>query len=523
MNLTGKLLIGREELTGSGQTFQAIDPSTGEKVAPLFFSGTVSDVDAACNKAAAAFDTYRDTTPEQRAAFLDKIAEEIEQLGEALIIRASTETGLPHARLEGERARTVGQLRMFAQLLRDGSWTEARIVSADPSRQPLPKPELRQRHIAIGPVAVFGASNFPLAYSVAGGDTASALAAGCPVVVKGHQAHPGTSELVARSVRKAVEACGLPEGVFSLLQSSNREVGAALVAHPEIKSVGFTGSYGGGTALMRIAASRPEPIPVHAEMGSVNPVFLLPGALSKSADRIAEDFIVSLTASAGQFCTNPGMVIGIAGDDLDRFTSVASEILGKQSAPPMLTPTIHASYVSGVDTRSQHPDVTVFGRGSGDVAPHGCNPALFGIEAHVLAQHPHLAEENFGSSSVVVKCQSIDEMMAIAGQLEGQLTATLHCEGSGDSTLAKSLLTTLERKAGRIIFNGWPTGVEVNAAIVHGGPFPASSDGRTTSVGPLAIRRFLRPVCYQNFPNDLLPAALSDDNPWNIPQQRTDN
>lgn len=508
MNAQGMMLIAGEAVAGRAPVFRAIDPATGAAIGPDFRSAGPDDIDRACRHAEAAFDEYRALAPIRRAQLLDAIAERMEAAAESIVTCASRETGLPPARLEGELARTTGQLRQFAQLLHDPGWAEPCIVSADPERMPLPRPDLRRRNIGVGPVAVFGASNFPLAYSVAGGDTASALAAGCPVVVKGHPAHPGTSELVARAVSAAVADCGLPPGVFSLVNGAGTEQGAALVAHPAIQSVGFTGSRAGGVALMKIAAARPVPIPVHAEMGSINPVFLLPQALTGRGPEIAEGYVASLTASAGQFCTNPGIVIGYSGGAWDAFCARAAELLRGIAPAPMLTPRIHAAYQAGLKQLIDHPEVLDVGCGNAGAGPHDCAAALFGTNAASFIAHGGLAEENFGASSLLVTCRDASEMQAVAEALEGQLTATLHADDA-DLPEARNLLPILERKAGRIILNGWPTGVEVNGAMVHGGPFPASSDGRTSAVGPLAIRRFLRPVAYQNFSDELLPAELA--------------
>ncbi|TFH87816.1 aldehyde dehydrogenase (NADP(+)), partial [Billgrantia azerbaijanica] len=367
----------------------------------------------------------------------------------------------------------------------------------------------------LGPVAVFGASNFPLAFSVAGGDTAAALAAGCPVVVKGHSAHPGTSELVGRAVQAAVAQCGLPEGVFSLLFGSGHEIGQALVADPRIQAVGFTGSRRGGTALMATAQARPQPIPVYAEMSSINPVFLLPEALAARRQAIAEGFVASLTLGAGQFCTNPGLLIGLSGPSLDAFVKAAGEAVKASAAQTMLTPGIHAAYEDGVGALAAHPQVREVARGLAGDGPHECRAALFATRAADFLADEALQAEVFGASGLVVECADADEMQRVAEALEGQLTATLQLD-DGDLPLARRLLPLLERKAGRVLANGWPTGVEVCHAMVHGGPYPATSDGRTTSVGSAAIQRFLRPVCYQALPAALLPEALRDGNPLGV-------
>jgi NADP-dependent aldehyde dehydrogenase len=506
--VTGDLLIGSERVPGNE------NPATNEPLDPAFAFATPADVVRACALASAVFDAYRETPLETRARFLESIATNIVELGDALIERAMAETGLPRARLEGERARTVGQLKLFAGVVRTGEWLDLRIDRPQPDRKPLPRSDLRQRHIPLGPVAVFGASNFPLAFSVAGGDTASALAAGCPVVVKGHPAHPGTGELVGRGVQAAVHSSRMPEGVFSLLLGAV-ETGAALVADPRIKAVGFTGSRGGGMALVRIANARPEPIPVYAEMSSVNPVYLLPGALAARAETIGRDFIASLTMGAGQFCTNPGLVFAVAGADLDRFTGAASEALKAYAPSPMLTPAIHQAYEAGLRALAEHNRVETLARGCVGEGVNQGQGALFATDARDFMSDTRLSHEVFGSSSLVVRCPDADTLVAVSENLEGQLTATLHMEPL-DVEIARRLMPVLERKAGRILANGWPTGVEVCHAMVHGGPFPATSDSRTTSVGSLAIRRFLRPVCYQDLPAALLPDELRDASTWRL-------
>jgi len=506
MPLSGEFFIGDQRVSRS-ETFFGINPANGEQLQPAFSSSTTADVEQACELAWSSFDRYRSTTPEARAKFLEAIAEQILAIGDELLERANAESGLPLPRLTGERARTVGQLRLFADELRRGGWQGLRIDPAMPDRKPLPRSDLRQRKIPVGPVAVFGASNFPLAFSVAGGDTASALAAGCPVVVKGHPAHPGTSELVAQAIVKAVRECGLPPGVFSLVNGISNALGGALVAHPRIKSVGFTGSRAGGLALMKIAAERPEPIPVYAEMSSINPVLLLPGALRARGEALGKEFVASLTLGVGQFCTNPGIVFALEGPELQTFVDAAAAAVKQTQPATMLTPGIHSAYERGVDELLKHQKLTSIARGGESTGKHCGRAALFATTAADLAKHPEVAHEVFGASSIVVRAKSEAELASALEALEGQLTATLHVTEE-DHALAARLLPILERRAGRILANGWPTGVEVSHAMVHGGPFPATSDGRSTSVGTLAIERFLRPVCYQDLPDALLPAEL---------------
>lgn len=507
--ITGEPLIGGIAVSKSEKSVQATNPSTGEQMLPAFAIATVADVDRACLLAAEAFDVYRATSLDERATFLERVAFNIENINTALVDRAVEETGLPRFRLQGEFTRTVNQLRLFARVVRDGEWLDLRIDEAMPDRQPLSRPDLRLRQIGLGPVAVFGSSNFPLAFSVAGGDTASAFAAGCPVVVKGHLAHPGTGELAGQAVRKAVKDSGLPDGVFALLPGGN-DIGAALVAHPAIKAVGFTGSRAGGIALGEIAGRRREPVPVYAEMSSVNPTFLFPAALDARTDELASGFVNSLTVGAGQLCTNPGILVAVDDASLDRFLVASARLIADHEPGPMLTDGIHSAFDRGVATLSSHEGVKkIMGSRSGS----GLNrsPAVF-FETTVaeFVADPRLAEEIFGASSLLVRCRDVEEFINLAEHFEGQLTATLHIEAE-DYSAAARLVPVLERKVGRILANGWPTGVEVSDAMVHGGPFPATSDSRTTSVGTMAIRRFLRPVSYQNLPSELLPAVLAPE------------
>ena len=514
MDIRGELLIGGHAVAGAGPNFNGIDAASGSPLEPAFRAATKADVERACTLAAEAFPTFRDTTPDTRARFLEAIAQNILDIGDALIVRAMAESGLPRARLEGERGRTAGQLRMFAGVLRDGSFLPVRIDPAQPERKPLPRVELRLRMIGVGPVAVFGASNFPLAFSVAGGDTAAALAAGCPVIAKAHPAHPGTSELVGRAVQKAVADCGLPAGTFALLSEGGTEIGQALVADPRVAAVGFTGSRAGGMALMKIAAARPMPIPVYAEMSSINPVILFPGALAARGAEIGKSFVASLTLGAGQFCTNPGLLLATEGPELDGFVTSATAALTEAAAATMLTPGIGKAYGKGVAALAGHAAVETLARGRTGEALQG-QAALFSTTGAAFLKHPELAEEVFGASGLLVRCRDAAELRAVVESLEGQLTAALHM-AEADYPAARALLPLLETKVGRILVNGFGTGVEVGHAMVHGGPFPATSDGRSTSVGSLAIDRFLRPVSYQDMPETLLPEALKDGNPLKL-------
>ncbi|MDQ2148399.1 aldehyde dehydrogenase (NADP(+)) [Alcaligenaceae bacterium C4P045] len=516
MTLHGDMLIGAAAVRGSAGTQRAINPASRAELEPAFGLGTRADVERAAGLAEQAFDPFRALPLETRAQFLETIAQNILDLGDALIERAHQESGLPLARLQGERGRTVGQLRLFARVVRDGHFLTATIDPAQPARTPLPRADLRLQKLPLGPVAVFGASNFPLAFSVAGGDTASAFAAGCPVIVKAHSAHLGTSEMVGRAIQKAVGQHKLPEGVFSLLIGAGRDIGEALVAHPAIKAVGFTGSRQGGLSLVATAQSRAEPIPVYAEMSSINPVFLMPAALEQRAETIASGYVDSLVMGVGQFCTNPGLVIGIEGPALDRFRAAAAKAVAEKGAATMLTPGIFDAYQRGVAELGSQPGVTAIGEGKPSQAEScAAGPVVFGASAKDLLGSQALEAEVFGPSSIVIGCSDVAEMRAVAEHLEGQLTATLMLDDA-DIEAARGLLPVLERRAGRILANGYPTGVEVSHAMVHGGPFPATSNASFTSVGATAIDRFLRPVCYQDLPDALLPDALKRGNPLKL-------
>lgn len=506
MSLSGELFIGLDR-RATQQAFQAVDPASGAALAPPFSAAGALEIEAACALAESAFDPYRALPIERRAAFLESIADHILAQGDALLARAHQETGLPEARLQGERARTMGQLRLFAAELRTGEWLGLRVDPALPQRQPAPRPDIRQRRIPLGPIAVFGASNFPLAFSVAGGDSAAALAAGCPIIVKGHPAHPGTSEWVANAVVAAARETGMPNGVFSLLNGPGIELGAALAADPRVSAIAFTGSRAGGLALMKIAAARAEPIPVYAEMSSINPVILLPAALAARGAALAREFVGSLTLGAGQFCTNPGLVLAIEGPGLDEFLQAAKVAVTATAPALMLSPGIHRNYQRGVERTAGDGAVSLLARAGDSGAAHCGRAALFSIGAQALLAKPRLAEEMFGPASVVVRCADRQEVVQVLRTLEGQLTVTVQME-PGDEALAQMLLPAMERLAGRLVVNSWPTGVEVCHAMVHGGPYPATSDGRSTSVGTSAIERFLRPVCYQGFGDGLLPQEL---------------
>lgn len=515
MELTGKNIIGSSSSSEGKVTFHAINPADGSTLPVTFIEATQGEINTAVEKARVAFNVYRNKSGKEKAVFLETIADEIVALGDDLIKRCIAETGLPEARLTGERGRTVNQLKLFAQLLREGSWVDARIDTADPERKPLPKPDIRSMMKPLGPVGVFGASNFPLAFSVAGGDTASALAAGCTVVVKGHPAHPGTSEMVGVAIQKAVMKCQMPEGTFSLVQGQSVDVGLGIVRHPGITAIGFTGSFRGGKALFDEAAKRAVPIPVYAEMGSTNPVFILPGALKEKKEAIAKDLAGSVTLGVGQFCTNPGLVITQRSDDEKKFHETLSESIGQIAAGVMLTPGISKSYQQGIEKLSTRKGVSVLAKGgAGNGACHGTPYVLKGTMEAFLNDHA-LEEEVFGPSTLSVTAEGKEELLKAAERMQGHLTATIH--GTEDDLKNHAdLIAILEQKVGRIIINGYPTGVEVCHAMVHGGPFPATTDSRSTSVGTAAIYRFARPVSYQNFPTSLLPDELKDSNPLAI-------
>ncbi len=516
MVLTGEMLIGARGVRGTEGSLRAVNPANGAEMEPAFGEGSAADVDAACTLAEAAFDPFRALSLEKRAQFLEAIAQGILDLGDVLVERVIAESGLPRGRVEGERGRTVGQLRLFASLAREGRWLNATVDRAMPDRKPMPRADLRSQKIPLGPVAVFSASNFPLAFSVAGGDTAAAFAAGCPVVAKAHSSHLGTSELVGRVIQKAVADCGLPEGVFSLLVGGGASVGEALVQHPAIQAVGFTGSRRVGRHMVALAAAREVPIPVYAEMSSINPVFLLPAALAQRAEKIAQGLIDSVTLGTGQFCTKPGIVMGVAGADFDRFRTAVASAVEAKAATTMLNSGIHRAYCQGAAQWGKDSGIRAVSSGSAPPASgYAGRPMVFATTGKHFLATPALLDEVFGPAAMLIECSGTDEMIAIAKYLNGQLTATMHLADE-DTQLARTLVPTLERKAGRVLINGFPTGVEVTYAMVHGGPSPATSDSRVTSVGAMSIERFLRPVCYQDFPAGLLPESLQDANPLDL-------
>lgn len=493
--------------------FNAIEAASGDLLEGTFANNTIEHVELAVKSAAEAFTKYSRTTAQERANFLNTIASEIEARRDDIVARAMLETGLPEARLIGETGRTTGQLRMFAKMLQEGSWVRAVIDTADAQRQPLPKPDIRLTVVPIGPVAVFGASNFPLAFSTAGGDTASALAAGCPVVVKAHGSHPGTSMLVAEAINAAIKSCDMPLGTFSIISSNISRIGVDLVKHPLIKAVGFTGSVGGGRALFDLCKSRSEPIPFYGELGSTNPVFLLPGALNKRLDSIANGFIGSLNMGCGQFCTNPGILVAIKSEDLDSFVTEVKQQLLAVDPQTMLSPAIAKSYKADSESRTSIEGVDIVARGAA-ANNLQAESMVAKVSALTWLKNDELEHEVFGPFSLIIECDDLSEMQKVVESMHGHLTATIHAEIS-DEEKSAILLSGLRDKVGRILMNSWPTGVEVCQSMQHGGPYPAATFS-PTSVGGRAIDRWVRPVAYQDVADKLLPDELKNDNPLGI-------
>jgi len=515
MNLSGQNFIGSEKSVKGSSSFNAINPSTGQELETAFTEATADEVNLAVQKAEGAFKIYRNKSGAEKAAFLEAIADEILALGNDLIERCMAETGLPEARITGERGRTMNQLKLFASVLKEGSWLDARIDLAQPDRQPIPKPDIRSMQKALGPVGVFGASNFPLAFSVAGGDTASALASGCTIVVKAHPAHPGTCELVGDAIISAASKTSIPDGVFSMVHGRSVDVGMAIVKNPLIKAIGFTGSYRGGKAIFDAACQRYEPIPVYAEMGSTNPLFILPGILKEKRDDIAAGLTTSVTLGVGQFCTNPGLVFLENSEQASAFHQSAVEKFNDASSGVMLTSAIQQTYNSNACKLASQSGVDVIAKGQEAGDGFQGVPSLMKISAKDFMTKKDFEDEVFGPSTLTVTADEKSELLKIAENLGGHLTCTLWANEDDLKDYA-DLLDILERKTGRLIINGFPTGVEVCHSMIHGGPFPATTDSRTTSVGTTAINRFSRPVCYQNFPDNLLPDELKKDNPLNI-------
>jgi len=513
--LTGRSLLGGLAPADSGKTFNGINPATGGKLEPPYVGVSSDDVSAIAAQAAAAFPVYRAKSAMDRAAFLRAIADNITAVVEDLVERMPAETALPEPRVRGETGRTVGQLRMFADLIEEGSWVDARIDTAIPDRQPLPKPDVRSLLQPMGPVVVFCASNFPLAFSVAGGDTAAALAAGCPVIVKAHHSHPGTAEIVGQCVMAAVKSCGMPDGTFALIYGSGREIGTSLVRQPEVKAVGFTGSRAGGTALMKVASERDEPIPVYAEMSSINPVLILPEALTANGETIAGGLAGSVALGMGQFCTNPGLVLLPAGDAADQFAAKLKDGLAETTGC-LLNAGIASAYREALNARAglSGDGIEILHSQPGDDGAT-VGSAVYKVTARAFLANPVLAEEAFGPETTLVTYANDEELLQVINAQEGQLTGTIHGTDA-DIAGASAAINALEGRVGRLIFGGFPTGVEVCHAMVHGGPFPSTSDGRSTSVGTMAIGRFTRAVSYQNAPQSYLPAELQNENPLGI-------
>ena len=522
MELTGLSFIGAHRGSRDGASFQAFSPQTGEPLQPVYRSATPQELDRAVQLAHEAFPLYSQVDGIMRAGFLRRIAEGFETHRDELAQRAHAETALPLPRLTGEVTRTANQFRLFATVVEEGSWVQARIDPALPDRQPLPRPDLRAMLRPLGPVAVFGASNFPLAFSVGGGDTASALAAGCPVIVKGHPAHPGTSEIAAGIIREAVVARGLHPGVFSMLLDAGIEIGTALVKHPHIKAVAFTGSLRAGRALMDAAAARPDPIPCFTEMSSGNPVFILPGALRKLVGALAQGLFGSFTLGAGQFCTKPGVVFVPETHESTAFLDELKSLVEQSQPFTLLTSGIAREYDRATEARAGNIPLAAEAHLLPEAkapAPFHAQAKLFNVSLDQLIDKPELADEIFGPNTLLVNCDNTQDYLRAARALSGHLTATIF--GDEEDLIAnRELMQILEQKAGRLIFNGYPTGVEVTHAMVHGGPYPATSDPRFTSVGSLAIYRFARPVCFQNFPESMLPPELQDANPLGIQRLR---
>lgn len=515
MELSGQSLIGSRRGARDGKSFQAANPQTGAALDPAFFSATHGEIEEASQLAAAAFTTYAQVSGKTRATFLRRVADGLDAHREELAARAHLETALPMSRLLGEVGRTSGQLRLFAGAVEEGSWVNARIDPALPDRQPLPRPDIRSMLRPLGPVVVFGASNFPLAFSVAGGDTASALAAGCPVIVKAHAAHPGTSELAGQIIAEAVVTEGLHPGVFSLLFDAGVEAGTALVKHPLTRAVAFTGSLRGGRAVMDLAATRPDPIPCFTEMSSGNPVFVLPGALRKGPSALATSLFGSFTLGAGQFCTKPGVVFIAESNETETFLTELKRHVAQAEPYALLTAGIAREYVRATRSRAGQTELVAEAAGAEGDNAHTATAKLFATGVDELLSNPALADEIFGPDTLLIRCNNAQDYLRAARALDGHLTATIF--GDEDDLAAnRELIQILEQKAGRLIFNGFPTGVEVSHAMVHGGPYPSTSDPRFTSVGALAIYRFARPVCFQGFPPAMLAAELQDANPLGI-------
>ncbi|WP_204344109.1 aldehyde dehydrogenase (NADP(+)) [Psychroserpens algicola] len=513
--ITGKNYIGFELSAKGNLSYKTFNPQLNIENQTTFIEATPAEIETACLLAESAFHSYKTFSGKDKAAFLNAIADEILALDDELIQTYCSETGLPEGRAKGERGRTIGQLRSFAELVAEGSWVEATIDTAQPDREPMPKSDIRKMMVPLGPVVVFGASNFPLAYSTAGGDTAAALAAGCPVIVKSHPMHAGTGELVASAIVKAAKKTGMPKGVFSNLNSSGIEVGTQLVKDSRVKAVGFTGSIKGGRALYDLASQREEPIPVFAEMGSVNPVVMLPEALKNRGEALAKTYASSITLGTGQFCTNPGLILGIESEALSHFiTQLSAEIINIEPAC-MLHPNIMGAYNSKKAKALAHSELEISADYNMEVQTNYARQAVTTVKGASFIKNSDLHEEVFGPFSMVVQCKDAKELETVITKLEGQLTGTVIAETNEVSNYSK-VISALQNRVGRIIYNGVPTGVEVCPSMVHGGPYPASTDSRFTAVGIHSIKRWVRPFSYQDWPNNLLPDELKNENPLEI-------
>ena len=513
--MTGKNYIGNQQSAKGNNTYKTFNPKLNLENEQIFHEATSEEIDDAVSLAAEAFKAFRNTPGTKKAEFLNAIADEILALDDELVQMYCSETGLPEGRAKGERGRTIGQLRMFAELVADGSWVEATIDTAMPERQPMPRSDVRKMMVPLGPVVVFGASNFPLAYSTAGGDTAAALAAGCPVIVKSHPMHAGTGELVSSAIIKAAHKTGMPDGVFSNLNSRGIEVGVQLVEHPGVKAVGFTGSIRGGRALFDLAAKREEPIPVFAEMGSVNPVVVLPEALKSRGNELAKTYAGSITLGSGQFCTNPGLLLGIKGEELTNFVNDLSDEIVKIEPSCMLHPNIIGAYESNKGKAIAQSGLTVTADYTNDVQSNFARQTITTVDGNTFLENTTLHQEVFGPFSMVVQCEDGNQLEAIISKLEGQLTGTIISE-EGEASKYSGVIEALQNRVGRVIYNGVPTGVEVCPSMLHGGPYPASTDSRFTAVGIHSIKRWVRPLSFQDWPNELLPDELKNENPLNI-------
>ena len=513
--ITGKNYIGSQLKASGTKSFKTFNPQLNKENAEVFIEATQDEINEAVSLSNQAFATYKNCSGKEKANFLNAIADELLALGETLLDQYCSESGFPKGRAEGERGRMIGQLRSFAEMLEEGSWVQATIDTAVKDRQPAPKEDLRKMLVPLGPVVVFGSSNFPFAFSTAGGDTASALAAGCTVIVKSHSMHIGTGEMVASAIIKAAQKTNMPEGVFSNLIGGGTTLGVSLVKHPLVKGVGFTGSIRGGRALFDLAAQRPEPIPVFAEMGSINPVVLLPNALKENSKKWATAFAGSITLGAGQFCTNPGLLIGVKGDSLNAFAEDLAEAIEKIQPFCMLHPSMQTDFEDGVAKMIAQKGVSKVAKYEGTVAPNYGAQTVLSVDGKTFLENKLLSHEVFGPFSIIVQCDDEKQLLEIVNQLDGQLTGTIIGE-ENELKAHTDVVTAMQNRVGRLIFNGVPTGVEVCPSMIHGGPYPASSDSRFTAVGIHAVYRWVRPFSYQNWPNDLLPKELQNENPLQI-------